>query len=160
MMTNARDTLFDRVALARRALDHALGADQEPTSSGGSARNQLWLPPVDVYETDTSYVIEADLPGVHLENVDISFEQNTLTITGTRAPTLQAPEKGELRVYTAERASGNFTRSVRLPEYVEGEKIQASYADGVLHVTVPKAESAKPRKIAIRGAGEAKQLNR
>jgi HSP20 family protein len=164
LTTNTRNTLFDRVASMQRALDQALGFDPgfgfAPTwGTPAGASGQVWLPPLDVYETDNAYVVEADLPGVHLENVDISFEQGTLTIKGTRGPTIQLPEKSELRVYSAERATGNFARSIRLPDYVEGDKIEASYADGVLHIHIPKAQSAVPRKITIRGTSERKQLN-
>jgi HSP20 family protein len=140
-------------------MDQAFGSESGSLSPSAT---QLWLPPVDAYETNDSFVIEADLPGVHPENVEISFEQNTLTIAGTRAPTLPATEKTELRVYTAERVNGAFARSVRLPEYVDGEKIEARYTNGVLTVTVPKAPSALPRKIAIRSVGEVEnkhQLN-
>ena len=72
-----------------------------------------------------------------------------LTISGTRAPTLPAKEKAQLRVFSAERLSGTFSRSVRLPEHVDAEKIEASYADGVLAVTVPKAAGARARTIPI-----------
>ncbi len=160
MLTNTPSTLLDRMFTLSRVFDQAFGADQPFGASwSGTTRGQLWFPALDAYETENAYVVEVDLPGVHPENVEISFEQNTLTIKGTRAPTLQAPEKGELRVYTAERATGAFARAVRLPEYVEGDKIEANYAHGVLTITVPKAQSALPRKIAIRGASEAKQLN-
>jgi HSP20 family protein len=158
MMTSPFNTVFDRMLTLSRAFDQAL-TDRDWTSGSGAGRGQLWLPPVDSYETDNAFVIEADLPGVHQENVEISFEQNVLTLKGTRAPTLQAPEKGELRVYTAERASGAFARSVRLPEYVDGEKIEASYQDGVLTIRVPKAPSALPRKIAIKGSSDSRRLN-
>ena len=159
-MTNFSNTVLDRMLTLSRALDQAFGSDQpfSPTWTGGD-RAQLWFPALDTYETENAYVVEVDLPGVHPENVELSFEQNTLTIKGTRAPTLQAPERGELRVYTAERVSGAFARAVRLPDYVEGDKIEANYAHGVLTITVPKAPSALPRKIAIKGAGQAKQLN-
>ena len=140
-------SVFDRMLSLSRAMDQAFGSESGTT---GSRSSQLWLPPVDVYETGDSFIIESDLPGVHPENVDISFEQNTLTISGTRAPTLPARENNELRVYTAERVNGTFARTVRLPEYVDGEKIEASFANGVLTVTVPKAPSALPRKIAVR----------
>jgi HSP20 family protein len=157
MTTNTFNNVLDRMLTLSRAFDQTFGADWSPTWTG-TRHGQLWLPPVDCYETQDAFVVEADLPGVHPENVEISFEQNTLTIKGTRAPTLQAPEKGELRVYTAERLSGDFARSVRLPEYVEGDRIEANYSNGVLTITVPKAQSALPRKIAIRSTGESKQL--
>jgi HSP20 family protein len=156
MLNTPFTNVFERMLALSRTLDQAHGSEGAPTWRN---RAQLWLPVVDVYETDSAFVIEADLPGVHLENVDISLEQNTLTLTGTRAPTLQTPTQGELRVYTAERVSGDFARSIRLPEYVDGDKMEAHYTNGVLTITVPKAASARPRKIAIKGASGAKQLN-
>ena len=158
--TSPFNSVFDRMLSLSRALDPAFNTDLTPSSWAGT-RQQLWLPAVDVYETENAFVVEADLPGVHQENVEISFEQGTLTIRGTRAPTLQAPEKSELRVYSVERLSGAFARTVRLPDYVDGEKIEARYSNGVLTVTIPKAPSALPRKIAIKGVaeGESKRLN-
>ena len=137
--------VFDRMMTLSRAMDDAMGG----AVSGRGARSQLWLPVVDCYETENAFVIAADLPGVDSNEVDISFEQNTLTISGARKATVQAPEQGELRLHLAERVSGQFARSIRLPEYVDAEKIDADYNNGVLTVTVPKAAAAKPRKIAI-----------
>lgn len=156
------DTMFDRMLGMSRAMDQAFSgrAFGTPTNNG---RPQLWLPAVDTYETEDAFVVEADLPGVHQENIDLNFEQGTLTISGRRAATLPANEQQKdrkLRVYSAERLSGAFARSVRLPEYVDGEKIRATYANGVLTVHIPKATGAKPRKIAIEAEQvEAKQIS-
>ena len=110
-------------------------------------------PLIDIYETDSAFVVEADLPGVHQENVDIQFDRNTLTISGTRAATLPSRDKhAQLRVFTAERLSGGFSRSIRLPEHVDPDGIEATVAEGVLTVTVPKSSVAMPRKIAVRGS--------
>jgi HSP20 family protein len=148
MFRNSLDNAFDRMLMVSRAMDEALGArTSEPAES--AARPQLWLPPIDIYETETAFILEADLPGVHQENVNIQFERNALTISGTRAPTLPSREKSQLRVFSAERLSGGFSRSVRLPEHVDAEKIEATYSDGVLTVTVPKAAGARPRTIQI-----------
>ena len=150
------DAVFDRMLGLSRQMDQAFSgrAFGNPSRDG---RPQLWLPPVDTYETEHAFVVEADLPGVHQENIDINFEQGTLTITGRRASTLPAAENGngngKLRVYASERLSGAFSRSIRLPEYVDGEKIQATYANGVLTVNIPKAQGALPRKIAVQVAG-------
>jgi HSP20 family protein len=156
------DTMFDRMLGLSRTMDQAFSGRPFGTASG-SERQQLWLPPVDTYETESEFVVEADLPGVNQENIDINFEQGTLTISGRRASTLPAVEPGrdpqKLRVYAAERLSGAFSRSVRLPEYVDAEKIRATYGNGVLTVNIPKATSARSRKIAIEaGEVEAKQL--
>jgi HSP20 family protein len=156
------DAMFDRMLGLSRNMDQAFSGRPFGTASG-NGRPQLWLPAVDTYETEEAFVVEADLPGVHQENIDLHFEQGTLTISGRRASTLPAVEPGKgaqkLRVYAAERLSGAFSRSVRLPEYVDGEKISASYASGVLTVHIPKATGALPRKIAIQAQNvEAKQI--
>ena len=104
---------------------------------------------MDAWETEQAFVVQLDLPGVTGEQVDVSFDRNTLSIRGTRPATLPQPDKGELRVFFAERAPGAFSRTLRFPQYVEASRIEASFANGVLTVTVPKAEAAKPRKIEI-----------
>ena len=93
---------------ASQALDDA--AVRAPSGvPDGRQRTQLWLPPVDIYETETAFVVEADLPGVHQENVDIQFDRNTLTVSGTRAATFASRDKAtQLRVFSAERLSGGF----------------------------------------------------
>ena len=111
---------------------------------------RFFVPSLDVVERADAYLISAELPGVDASAVEISFENNTLTIRGTKAPWLQPQENEELRVYTAERLSGSFERAVRLPEYVEGDKIEATYAHGVLTITVPKAVAARARKIDVK----------
>ena len=145
------DTVFDRMLGLSRAVDQAL-------ATGGPARRQLWIPAMDTYETEHAYVIEADLPGVHSENVDVSFERGTLTISGTRAPTLPSSGEPRPRVHAAERVSGSFARAVRLPEYVDGEHIEAALADGVLTVRVPKSTGALPRKISVRAMPKAERV--
>lgn len=152
------DAIFDRMLGLSRQMDQAFSGRAFGTASQ-SGRPQLWLPPVDTYETEHAFVIEADLPGLHQENIDVHFEQGTLTLTGRRGPTLPAQENGKLRVYSAERLSGAFSRSIRLPEYVDGEKIEATYANGVLSVRVPKSQGALPRKINVAVNAEQKQLN-
>jgi HSP20 family protein len=152
-------TLFDRMLDWNRQMDEAATARSMASFADTPARTQLWIPAVDLYETENAFVIEADLPGVHQENVDIQFDRGSLTITGTRAATLPAQrETGELRVYTSERVSGTFSRSIRLPEHVDPEHTQAVYAHGVLRVTVPKSKGALPRKIAIKAAESAPEL--
>jgi HSP20 family protein len=148
MYRSSFDTVLDRMLTLGRSMDEAVnqGAFE---SSDVPARPQLWLPPVDIYETESAFVVEADLPGVHRENVNIQFDRNALTISGTRGATLPAKEKAQLRVFSAERLSGTFSRSIRLPEHVDAEKIEAAFSDGVLTVTVPKAAGARPRTIPI-----------
>jgi len=111
---------------------------------------RFFAPVVDVVERADAYLISAELPGVDPNAVEISFENNTLTLRGTKQPWLQPQENEEYRVYSAERLSGAFERAIRLPEYVEGDKIEAAYQHGVLTITVPKAEAARPRRIEIK----------
>ena len=132
---------FNRVLAFDRNLDRLVNWNGQ----------RSFVPSLDVVERADAYLVSAELPGVDPSAVEISFENNTLTIRGTKAPSLQALENEEVRVYTAERLSGTFERAVRLPEYVEGDKIEATYSQGVLTITVPKAEAARPRKIEIKG---------
>lgn len=111
---------------------------------------RFFTPSIDVVERADAYLISAELPGVDPSAVEISFESNTLTLRGTKQPWLQPQENEEFRVYSAERLNGAFERAIRLPEYVEGDKIEAAYQHGVLTITVPKAEAARPRKIEIK----------
>ncbi len=155
MFATSFNTVLDRMLTLSQAMEEANsnGMNESPS------RVQLWIPAVDLYETESEFVIAADLPGVHEENVDIQFDRGTLTISGTRGATLPAADKAQLRVFNAERMTGSFSRSVRLPNYVDAEKISATFAAGVLTIQVPKAVAALPRKIAIRGNVEQTKLN-
>ena len=132
---------FNRVLNFDREIDRLMNLNGQ----------RFFVPSLDVVERSDAYLISAELPGVDPATVDISFENNTLTLRGTKQPSLKREENEELRVYTAERLSGEFERAVRLPEYVEGDKIEASYTQGVLTITVPKAQAARARKIEIKG---------
>jgi HSP20 family protein len=147
MFFSNSENVLDRMFTISRAMERA--AATAALESEAQPSTQLWLPPVDIYETENAFVIEADLPGVHQENVTIQFERNALTLSGMRGATLPSKDKSQLRVFSAERLSGGFSRSIRLPEHVDAEKIEAAYADGVLTVTVPKAPGARPRAIQI-----------
>ena len=132
---------FNRVLAFDRELDRLVNWNGQ----------RSFVPSLDVVERADAYLISAELPGVDASAVEISFENNTLTIRGTKAPSLVPQQNEEVRVYTAERLNGTFERAVRLPEYVEGDKIEASYTQGVLTITVPKAQAARARKIEIKG---------
>ena len=160
--TTPFDSLLDRAVGLTRALDE-MQRDAGRGSGGavgGGGMQRLWLPAVDTYETEQAFVVEADLPGVAQDAIDLHFEQGTLTISGRRESAIPAAggKEGEesrkrTRVFTSERLTGAFVRSIRLPEYVDGERIEATYANGVLTVNIPKAQGARARKIAVRAAG-------
>ena len=105
-----------------------------------------WSPAVDIYETATELVIKADLPDIDEKDLDLRIENNMLSIRGDRKFEKTVSEDNYLRV---ERASGSFTRSFSLPNTVNTEAIKADYRNGVLTVTLPKREEAKPKQIKV-----------
>jgi HSP20 family protein len=137
---------LDRMLSLNRELDRAFG------DSMTRAASRVWHPATDVIEQASGYLIALELPGVQPDAAEVIFEQNTLTVRGTKAPTVQPVEDAELRIYTAERVSGAFERSFRLPEHVDGNAIQATFQNGVLSISIPKKPASQPRKIAINGS--------
>jgi HSP20 family protein len=105
-----------------------------------------WAPPVDIYETENELVLKADLPDVDPKNVGIQLENGTLTLKGERKFEDQKNGRGFHRI---ERSYGSFVRAFSLPDTVEAEKVKADYKNGVLTVTLPKKEVAKPRTINV-----------
>jgi len=106
-----------------------------------------WLPPVDVYETNDSIIMKAELPGLTENDVDISVEGNILTLKGERQREKEVEEKN---YYRAERTFGAFTRTFNLPPTVDAGRIGASFSHGVLQLTLPKREETKPRQIKVK----------
>ncbi len=105
-----------------------------------------WAPAVDIYEGENELVVKADLPDVKPEELDIRVANNILTIRGERKFEKKVDEKNYLRV---ERAYGSFARSFSLANTVNTDAIQADYKDGVLTLSVPKREEAKPKQIKV-----------
>jgi HSP20 family protein len=126
----------------RRMLEQAFGG-AEWSSVLSEART--WAPPVDIEETDEGYVIEAELPGVTREDVNIELVGNELAITGEIK---ERERKGVLRRHT--RRTGRFVSRVTLPDQVDSDSVEANLKDGVLSVRVPKAERAQRRKIEVK----------
>jgi HSP20 family protein len=116
----------------------------------GNGQSSTWLPPVDVWETETELVLAFELPGIPEDGISVELEDNVLTISGVRQ---RSQEHSSDRFYRFERRFGQFQRSVTLPVGVDESKIAADYKDGVLEVHVPKPEEAKPRRITIGGKG-------
>ena len=136
--------VFSRMATLNRAMEDVVGRAED--SALGA---QYWTPNMDAWETEQAFVVQLDLPGLKRDQVEVNFDRNTLTIRGTRTDTIPSVEKGELRVFFAERAPGSFSRTLRFPQYVEASRIEAAFTDGVLTLPIPKSEAAKPRKIEI-----------
>jgi HSP20 family protein len=114
--------------------------------TGEVAERQSWTPSVDVIETDEAIKLKAELAGIDPADISIEVQDNVLTVSGERR---FEEEVKEDKYYRIERRYGSFSRSIALPQNADEEKIQAKYDNGLLEVTVPKAEVPKPKKIAV-----------
>jgi HSP20 family protein len=122
-------------------------------SASGLSRGQeedwsmgAWAPAVDIYEHGTDVVLKAELPGVEPKDVDIRIENNVLTLRGERKVDTEVKKESYHRV---ERSYGTFSRAFTLPSTVDTANVKAEYKDGVLRITLPKREEAKPKQIQI-----------
>jgi HSP20 family protein len=105
-----------------------------------------WSPPVDIFETDNELILQADLPDVGLQDIDVRVENQTLTLKGERKFQQQGAERGYHRI---ERSYGQFVRTFAVPNTFDTEKVAAEYRNGVLTVKLAKKEAAKPRQIKV-----------
>lgn len=108
--------------------------------------NRPWSPSVDIFETEDNLTVKADLPEVKVEDIDIRVENQTLTLRGQRKFSKAENVKGYHRI---ERSYGEFVRSFAVPSTVDTDKVQADYKNGVLTITLPKKEAAKPRQVRV-----------
>ena len=134
LVTPQRD--FDR--LFRDAFSSQHGETELSTRS--------WAPPVDIYETEEAIVLKAELPGVDPKDVEVRVEDNTLFLKGERKFEKEVKEQNYHRV---ERSYGSFARSFSLPNSISADKVKAEFKDGLLTLTMPKREEAKPKTIKI-----------
>ena len=109
-------------------------------------REMAWAPAVEVFEKEDKFVVRADLPGVKEEDIDVSIEGDMLTIKGEKESESEVKEES---YYCCERSYGSFYRSIALPATVDSKKIEASYEDGVLEVSLPKAAKSKSKKVTV-----------
>jgi HSP20 family protein len=130
-----------------RLFAHALGLHGQ--WQGASTR--AWAPALDIAERTDAYLVTVELPGVKLDDLEITLEDGLLTIQGERH---FAHDSSEEQVHRAERSSGAFRRSITLPAHVEADEVNASMEDGVLRILVPKAEAAKPKRIQVTPGGK------
>lgn len=138
---------LNRWASLRDDLDTLL---ELPFLSGGARQAQLftgWTPALDLYQNSDNVVAVVELPGMRKDDIEISLHDGTLTIGGERKKA-QPDGNGESATRT-ERFTGKFRRSVTLPTRVDANKVNAAYKDGILTVTLPKAEEAKPKQIQV-----------
>ena len=113
---------------------------------------QAWAPPVDITERKDAYMVTAELPGLGIEDLEITFQDGLLTIQGERHHT---PDADGEKVHRAERRYGAFLRSITVPSHVQADKIEASAQEGVLLILMPKAKEAHAKRIQVR-AGKSK----
>lgn len=126
---------FGRLANLQDELDRLFGSP-----SG------VWAPALDVREDKDNYIFRTELPGLKREDIEVSLQDGALVISGERK--LEKVEEG-VEVHRQERYYGKFQRALTLPEPVAADKVQAEYKDGVLTVTLPKSEEARPKKIDV-----------
>jgi HSP20 family protein len=139
-MLNAMDRLVDGDLLDTRTYE---------------SRPTTWGLALDVTESEDDYTLKASLPGIKPENIDISFENDILTIKGE---TEDEKEVEGRRYHMRERRFGSFCRSIRLPGSVDADDIEANYEDGILSLHLPKLEEAKPKRIEVKSADSSKMI--
>lgn len=143
-------TLFNNpmreLSLLRREMDR-LSNELFPSrqSDDGSA---VWMPRADLAETDEAWILSLDLPGLSADDVEVTLEDDTLTISGEREV---SQEQKEGRFHRIERSYGRFFRTIQFGSPVDPDNIEASFEDGVLTVRVAKAEASRPRRIEVQG---------
>jgi HSP20 family protein len=128
---------FDRLSSLRDLLDSAFQLASSAPASG-------WAPALDVFEEDDKVTVQVELAGMKKEDFDISLHDDVLTISGERKA-----ESHDGESFRSERFFGSFSRSVTLPSAVKADEVSAKYEDGLLTITLPKAEEAKPKKIQV-----------
>ena len=136
---------FGRLSNLRNEIDRLF---EEPLSELARTSQLLsgWTPPLDLHEDKDSFVVKIELPGMKKEDIDVTMHDGSLSISGER----KSEDKfKDADVFRSERFFGHFQRTVTLPAPVSAEKIKAQYKDGVLTVTLPKAEEAKPKQIDV-----------
>jgi HSP20 family protein len=134
-----RDLVTLRDKMNRLFEDAVRGEEKDLISSS-------WAPAVDIYETENELILAAEVPGVEEKDVEISVEDNTLSIRGERKFQKETKEENYHRI---ERSYGSFYRSFTLPSYIDQERIHAEHESGVLKVHMPKKPEVKPRKVRI-----------
>jgi HSP20 family protein len=137
-----RDPFWKEFGTLSHRLNRLLDPREEQNDYLGS-----WSPTVDIYDTGGEVVIHAELPGMKKEDIDIRVENNVLTVRGKKERKEEVKEEGYFR---SERSFGSFSRSFSLPTTVDVKKIAAEYKEGVLTLSLPKAEEAKPRQIEVK----------
>lgn len=136
------DRMFDRM-LTR------LLRDWEHSFWGLESWRERWVPAMEVSETSDAYIIRIELPGMKTEDIEVTLQDDILTVRGKRE---RSEERKDETIHFVERSYGEFVRSLRIPADVNVNAIEASYKDGILEVHLPKSEERKPRRIEVKVA--------
>ena len=143
---NHPGSLFGQFERLRRELDDVFGVSGLPSSIRSVAPGTV--PAVNVGHTPTSVEIYAFAPGLDASKIDVTLDRGVLRISGERTSTVPANDP-KVQVYTRERGAGSFTRAITLPDDIDPARVNASYRDGVLQVSVARRESAQPKRITV-----------
>lgn len=153
LFRNRLESPFDMLYDLRREMDRVFeGLTSEPRYVVGG-----WALPTDILETADEVRCMIEVPGLRPEDLDVRMENNVLTISGEKKPWTEGEER-EAGFRLNERRYGRFERSFVLPQTVNADQVRANYENGVLIVTLPKAEEARPRRIQIEGGTEARRI--
>ena len=134
--------LWDEMFNIRSEFDRLLGRTDTQVGAG-------WCPVVDVHETEDALILQAELPGLKADDVSLSVENGVLTISGEKKQQFEEGKEGT-EYHLVERRYGHFERRFTLPRSVDSERVVADFSDGILRITLTKAETAKPRRIEIK----------
>jgi HSP20 family protein len=147
-LRDAQDEMAQMTQMAQMSprLAHALGLHGQPQGSG-RATTTAWAPALDISERKDAYLVTVELPGVEVDDLQITLEDGLLTIQGERH---FAHDSSEQQFHRVERRYGAFRRSITLPAHVMADGIEATVDNGVLQIMVPKMEEATPKRIQVR----------
>jgi len=137
---------FRDLMTTQREFDRLFKEAFTPLFGEGDISTRTWAPPVDIFETENDIVLKAELPGVDPKDVEVKVEDNTLYLKGERKFEKEVKDESYHRI---ERSYGSFARSFSLPNSINAEKVKGEYKDGLLTLTLPKREEAKPKTIKI-----------
>lgn len=146
MNTMIRWNPFGEMARMRNEIDR-LFEDAFNAPVGKWERNTVWGFPLDVTENNDTFMVKAAVPGITPDDLDITISDNVLTIKGE---THFEETKEDEKIHLQERRFGSFMRSISLPTPVDADSVEATYENGVLTLSIPKAEAVKPKRIAVR----------
>jgi len=138
---------FRQLANLREEIDRLFESPMAEMTQSSHQFLSGWMPAIDLSEDKDHLYLKAELPGMKREDIEVSVHEGVLTLSGERK---QDSRFAQAEVYRSERFLGRFQRTVTLPTLIDAEKVRATYKDGLLYITLPKAEESKPKHIEIK----------